>query len=100
MKSLKYNEIMPRVAIEKIKLIEEKDLVDLVGRNLVAIRCALIETSYRDEILRVSPQETNSNSLEEALLENYAQTLKNLIKFSSGDLKSCTSTLSSNNFFA
>ncbi len=78
---------MPRVAIEKLKLIEEEDLVDLVGRNLVAIRCALIETSYRDEILKVSPQETDSNSLEEALLENYAQTLKNLIKFSSGDLK-------------
>ncbi|TRO50235.1 hypothetical protein E2P47_00315, partial [Candidatus Bathyarchaeota archaeon] len=60
MKPLKYNEIMPRVAIEKLKLIEEQDLVDLVGRNLEAIRNALLETSYRDE-LNVPPQETNSN---------------------------------------
>ena len=87
MKPLKYNEIMPRVAIEKLKLIEEQDLVDLVGRNLEAIRNALVETSYRDEILNVLPQETNSNSLEEAILENYAQTMKKLIQFSSGDLK-------------
>ena len=87
MKPLKYNEIMPRVAIEKLKLIEEQDLVDLVGRNIEAIRNALVETSYRDEILKLSPQETNSNSLEEAILENYAQTMKKLIKFSSGDLK-------------
>ena len=58
MKPLKYNEIMPRVAVEKLKLIEEEDIIDLVGRDLEAIRCALIETSYRDEILEVSPQET------------------------------------------
>ena len=87
MKTLKYNKIMPRVAIEKLKLIEEEDLVDLVGRNLEAIRCALIETSYRDEILKLLPQETSSNSLEVAILENYAETMKKLINFSSGDLK-------------
>jgi vacuolar-type H+-ATPase subunit C/Vma6 len=87
MKSLKYNELMPRVAIEKLKLMEEQELVNLAGRNLVAIRCALIDSAYKDEILKVPSQETDSNSLEGALLENYAQTLKNLLKFSSGQLK-------------
>ncbi len=78
---------MPRVAIEKLKLIENQDLIDLVGKNLVAIRCALLETSYKEEIIEVSTQENDSTSLEEALLENYAKTLRNLAKFSSGNLK-------------
>jgi V/A-type H+-transporting ATPase subunit C len=87
MKPLKYKEIMPRVAIEKLKLIKEEDLVDLTGRNLEAIRCALLETPYRDTILKISKQEVDSISLEEALLENYAQTIRNLVKFSSGNIK-------------
>lgn len=87
MKTLKYNEIMPRIAIEKLKLIEEQDLIDLAGKNLEAIRCSLLETSYKEEIIGASPQEKYSISLEEALLENYAKTLKNLVKFSSGNLR-------------
>jgi vacuolar-type H+-ATPase subunit C/Vma6 len=87
MKPLKYKEIMPRVAIEKLKLISKEDLLDLVGKNPDAIRCALLETSYRDNILRVPPDEFNSISMEEALLENYAQTLNKLLKYSRGDVE-------------
>lgn len=87
MKTLKYTEIMPRVAIEKTKLIEKTDLVDLVGRNLEAIRCFLLETSYREEIIRIPKERANSISMEEALLENYAKTFNNLIKSSTGDVK-------------
>ncbi|MCW3997219.1 MAG: V-type ATPase subunit [Candidatus Bathyarchaeota archaeon] len=93
MKPLKYKEIMPRVAIEKLKLIDTEDLVNLAGKNLEAIRCALLETSYREDILNLSNQEPNSNSLEEALLENYAQTLKNLVKFSVGNSKNLLLTI-------
>lgn len=87
MKPLKYNQLMPRVAIERMKLLPEEDLIDLAGKNLVAIRCSLIDSQYRNQIEKVPPEETDSNSLEAALLENYAQTLGNLEKFSSGDLK-------------
>ena len=78
---------MPRVAIERLKLIPEEDLIDLAGKNIVAIRCALIDSLYRNQIEKVPPQETDSNSLEAALLENYAQTLANLEKVSAGELK-------------
>ena len=87
MKPLKYKEIMPRIKIEKLKLIENKDLIYLIGQNLEAIRCFLLETSYRENILNLSKEETRSNFLEEALLENYAQTLRALVKFSVGDAK-------------
>ena len=78
---------MPRVAIEKTKLIEKTDLVDLVGRNLEAIRCFLLETSYREEIIKIPKERANSISMEEALLENFAKTFNNLIKSSTGDVK-------------
>ena len=93
MKPLKYKEIMPRVAIEKLKLIEKEELIDLIGKNLDGIRCALLDTSYREDILKIPEKEVNSTSMEEALLENYAQTLKNLIKFSSGDVKNVLSAV-------
>lgn len=87
MKPLKYKEIMPRVAIEKLKLLSIDDLLDLVGKNLEAIRCALLETSYRGNLLKISPNEADSISMEEALLENYAQTLNNLTRYSTGNIK-------------
>jgi vacuolar-type H+-ATPase subunit C/Vma6 len=93
MKPLKYNEIMPRVAIEKLKLIETDDLLDLLGKNLEAIRCALLETSYREDISRIPKEEADSISMEEALLENYSKTLRNLVKFSVGDVKNVLSAV-------
>jgi vacuolar-type H+-ATPase subunit C/Vma6 len=87
MKPLKYKELMPRVAIEKIKLISTDDLLDLVGKSPDAIRCALLETSYRNNILGIPSDEFDSISMEEALLENYAQTLNKLVKYSGEDVK-------------
>jgi V/A-type H+-transporting ATPase subunit C len=84
---------MPRVAIEKLKLLEKKDLLDLVGKNLEAIRCYLLETSYREEISKIPKEEANSTSMEEALLENFARTLNTLIRFSVGDIKNLLSTI-------
>jgi len=87
MKPLKYKEIMPRVAIENLKLIEIDDLVGLINKDLESIRCFLRESPYRDEILIIK-DEIDSVSLEEALLENYVKTCKKLIKFSVGDIRS------------
>ncbi|TRO50800.1 hypothetical protein E2P63_05705 [Candidatus Bathyarchaeota archaeon] len=87
MKPLKYKEIMPRVAIEKLELLSTDDLLELVGKDPSVIRCALLETSYRDNFLKISPDKTDSISMEEALLENYAQTLNHLIKYSMGNIK-------------
>lgn len=88
MKPLKYKEIMPKVAIENLKLIEIDDLVGLINKDLESIRCFLRESPYRDEILKIVKDEIDSVSLEEALLENYVKTCKKLIKFSVGDIRS------------
>ena len=87
MKPLKYKEIMPRVAIENLKLIEVDDLISLIGKDLESIRCALADSPYREYISALSPDEIDSPSLEAVLLQNCAETYKKLVKFSSGSIR-------------
>ena len=87
MKPLKYKEIMPRVAIENLKLFEVDDLISLIGKDLESIRCALADSHYGEHVSALSPDEIDSVSLEAVLLQNYAETYKRLVKFSSGSIK-------------
>lgn len=87
MKPLKYKEIMPRVAIENLKLIEVEDLISLIGKDLESIRCALAASPYGEHVSALSLDEINSISLEAVLLENYAETYNKLVKFSSGSIR-------------
>jgi V/A-type H+/Na+-transporting ATPase subunit C len=86
-KPIKYKEIMPRIAIEKLKLIAPEDIVSLIGKDLEAIRCSLLETAYMNEILTVPKGTIDPIDFEEALIENYAKTLDRLTKFSTGPIK-------------
>ena len=78
---------MPRVAIENLKLIEIDDLINLIGKDLESIRCALADSPYGEHISALSPDKIDSISLEAVLLQNYADTYKKLIKFSSGNIR-------------
>ena len=78
---------MPRVAIENLKLIEIDDLINLIGKDLEAIRCALADSPYAEQISAVTQAILDSIFLEAALLQNYAETIKKLVKFSSGNIK-------------
>ena len=86
-KPLKYSEIMPKVAIEKLKLIGMDDLVCLIGKDLESISCALLESPYREEVSSLSKDKVNSLSLEKALLSNYIMTIESLIEASVGDIR-------------
>lgn len=86
-KSLKYNELMPRVAIENLKLIDIDDLISLIGKDLESIRCALADSPYGEHISTLSADEIDSVSIEAVLLQNYAETYKKLVKFSSGSIR-------------
>jgi len=78
---------MPRVAIENLKLIEIDDLINLIGKDLEAIRCALADSPYSKQISAVSQDTLTYSFLEAALLQNYAETIQKLVKFSSGNIK-------------
>jgi vacuolar-type H+-ATPase subunit C/Vma6 len=86
-KPLKYNELMPRVAIENLKLIEVDYLISLIGKDLESIRCALADSPYGEHISAISQDEIDSVSLEAVLLQNYAETYKKLVKFSPGNIR-------------
>jgi vacuolar-type H+-ATPase subunit C/Vma6 len=85
---------MPRVAIENLKLIEIDDLINLIGKDLEAIRCALANSPYSKQISVVSPDVLDYSFLESALMRNYAETIQKLIKFSSGNIKKLIVALS------
>ena len=87
MKPLKYSAIMPKIALENLKLIEVDDLLSLIGKDLEAIRCFLQESAYQDEISTISTDKLRALSFEKALLQNYVKTVKVLIKFSSGEIR-------------
>ncbi len=84
---LKYNELMPRVAIENLKLIEINDLISLIGKDLETIRSALADSPYSEQISTVLQATIDHSFIEAALLQNYAETIRKLIKFSSGNIK-------------
>ena len=75
------------MAIENLKLIEIEDLINLIGKDLDAIRCALANSPYGEQISSVSQDLFDYRFLETALLQNYAETIQKLIKFSSGNIK-------------
>ncbi|MEM2144229.1 MAG: V-type ATPase subunit [Candidatus Jordarchaeaceae archaeon] len=85
---LKYNALMPQVAIENLKLIEVDDLISLIGKDIDAIRCALEASPYGSHLSALPRQEVNAASLEEMILQNCIDTYKKLIKYSLRDVRS------------
>ncbi len=88
MKAFKYKEIMPRVAVEKLKLIEPDELVSLIGKDIESLSYFLATSPYRNEILKIPVDKKNDPIfIEAALNENYAKTFKKLTKFSQGEIR-------------
>lgn len=85
---------MPRVAIEYLKLIEIDDLINLIGKDLEAIRCALTDSSYSKQILAMSQEGLDYSLIESALMQNYSETIQKLLQFSSGNIQKLLVALS------
>jgi len=84
MKPANYSTIMPRIALESLKLINVNELIRLVGKNLEEIFSFLVNTTYREEIVRACGDMVEPSLLEDALFQNYAKTFNKLLKNSSG----------------
>lgn len=85
---------MPRLAIENLKLIEIDDLIKLIGKDLEAIRFALTDSPYSKQFSAVSPDVLDYSFLESSLMQNYAETIQKLKKFSFGNIKKLLDSLS------
>jgi vacuolar-type H+-ATPase subunit C/Vma6 len=84
MKPARYSTIMPRIALENLKLIDIEELIRLVGKNLEEIFSFLVNTTYSEEIVSTCGDVVEPGLLEDALFQNFAKTFNNLLKNSSG----------------
>ncbi len=89
----KYKQVMPRIIVEKLKLLEPKRITNLVGMSLNHISSELEKTSYSAEIFELSTKEPNSISLEEALLKNFIKTCEEIMELSPKDVRLLLSAL-------
>jgi V/A-type H+-transporting ATPase subunit C len=89
----KYKQVMPRITVEKLKLIGQKKIANLVGMSLPHISSELEKTPYRPEISELNTKELNSISLEQALLKNFIKTCEEIIELSPKDIRLLLSAL-------
>jgi V/A-type H+-transporting ATPase subunit C len=88
----KYKRIMPKIAVAKLKLMEPKEITDLVGMSLHHISSMLEKTPYKTEISETSTKELSANSLEDALLQNFINTCEKLMELSPKRIRLLLST--------
>ena len=88
----KYKRIMPKITVVKLKLMEPKEIANLVGMSLHHISSMLEKTPYKAEISETSTKELSSNSLEEALLKNFINTCEELMGMSPKRIRLLLST--------
>lgn len=87
MSAWKYKKVMPKVLVSKLRLIQAKDMVNLIGGPLDRIYSQLSKTPYQREISEIPPQQINSISFEEALMKNYVRTVDEVARSSPKDIR-------------
>ncbi|MCK4384353.1 MAG: V-type ATPase subunit, partial [Candidatus Lokiarchaeota archaeon] len=87
MKPARYSTIMPRIALESIKLIDIDELIHLTRKNLEEIFSFLVNTAYKEEVVSTCGDMVEPSLLEEALFQNYAKMFNKLLKNSSRYIK-------------
>jgi V/A-type H+-transporting ATPase subunit C len=89
----KYKRVMPRLTVDKLKLMEPNQVAGLVGMSVHHIFSVLEKTSYRTEISDVRAKGLSSISLEDALLQNFIKTFEDLMELSPKDVRLLLSAL-------
>lgn len=84
---------MPKLTVDKLKLIDSKRITELVGANLFQISSVLQNSPYKPEIVEASTKELTSISLEAALQKNFIKTCENLMALSPKGIRSLISGL-------
>lgn len=87
----KYKRLMPKLTVDKLKLMDNKKVTGLVGASLSHISSVLQNTPYQPEILEAKNQELTSISLEVALQKNFIRTCEELMNLSPGGVRSLIS---------
>ena len=93
MKAWKYKRVMPKVIIEKLRLIDPKDMKSLAGRSVQDLCLTLADTTYREEISEIPSEQLSSLSLERAFLRSFMRTCRQIMDHSPRDIAFLLSTI-------
>lgn len=83
----KYKRVMPKITVEKLKLMDPPQITGLVGMRLHQICSVLENTPYKAEISEVKAKGLSSISFEDILLKNFIKTYEELIEISPKDIR-------------
>ena len=75
MSAWKYKQLTAKILVNKFKLIQQKDLIDLIGKPRDQICSLLAKSPYQKELSEISADQINPFSIEDALLRNFARIL-------------------------
>ena len=76
MRAWKYKRLTPKVIGQRLELIESKEIIDLIGKNIDHIHLMLSNTPYQTELQDIQDKQLNSASIENVLLKNYIKTFE------------------------
>ena len=89
----KYKRIMPKITVDKLNLMEPKQVAGLVGMSIQQLYSVLENTPYKEIISQVKGNEFNFLSLEKALTMNFLSTYEHIRKLSPKDVSLLLSAL-------
>jgi len=78
MSAWKYKQLMPKLTVDKLKLMDPKQITGLVGTSLFQISSVLQNSPYKTEVTDITTKELTSTSLEDALQKNFIKTCEDL----------------------
>lgn len=93
MSAWKYRQLMPKVLVCKLRLIQPKEILGLAGNPLDQICLHLAKTPYQKEISEIAPQQIASNSLEKALLKTFIRAVDEIAHYSPSDIRALLATV-------
>lgn len=73
---------MPRLTVDKLKLLDNQRITGLIGMSLSHISSVLENSPYKPEIVEVCTKEHSSISLEASLQKNFIKTCEDLMALS------------------
>jgi V/A-type H+-transporting ATPase subunit C len=77
---------MPKVIVARLRLIDPKEVIDLIGRDLDNIHSTLLRTPYQKEISEIPNRQLSVSYIQNALLKNYINTCREIIDHSPKDI--------------
>ncbi len=80
MRAWKYKQLMPRVLVARLRLIEPKEMLNLLGKDFHEILLALAGSPYGSDLSEIPLHQLSSGTVEKALVQNFTRTCEEIVR--------------------